>query len=176
MPNDIVVARDRRVYVVDSLEDCVKVYDERGRRIRVIGASGQGPGAFDFPSCLALSPDGSELYVGDQRNHRVQVFSLDGGWLRQFGAPLKRGRFEGCFGSIQSIATVMTASGQTLVHVLDASQNRVQILTHEGSYLTTYGQTGSMPGQFRLALDICVNRQGRILACDAGNRRIETIR
>jgi DNA-binding beta-propeller fold protein YncE len=48
---------------------------------------GGGPGQFDLPHSIAI--DGDQVYVGDRENARIQVFDLNGRYLREwkFGHP-----------------------------------------------------------------------------------------
>ena len=48
-----------------------------------IGGFGEGDGALCYPRGLATA--GSELYVADTENHRVQVFTLGGRHVRSIG-------------------------------------------------------------------------------------------
>ncbi|MEW6746810.1 MAG: 6-bladed beta-propeller [Planctomycetota bacterium] len=175
LPTDITVAPDARVFVADSFQNCVKVFDRRGRRLKVIGGEGTGPGEFKFPSSLTLSPDATELYVGDQGNYRIQVFDLNGGFLREFGGHVERGAFEGRFARIQSVATVIDPEIGTTIHVVDTAQNWIQVLTGNGEYLRSYGETGRSPGKLNLPLDIACNSLGRVIVCNSGNGRVEHI-
>jgi len=47
------------------------------------GSSGTQAGQFNTPHRLAAS--NNELFVADLENYRIQVFDLDGNFLRQFG-------------------------------------------------------------------------------------------
>ena len=60
------------------------VFSQDGQLVRTIGSRGCGPGEFSAPTGVAVSPDG-ELYVSDQLNHRVQVLTLQGVHIREFG-------------------------------------------------------------------------------------------
>jgi DNA-binding beta-propeller fold protein YncE len=175
MPNDLVATSDGRVLVADSKANAVKVYASDLTLQTTIGTQGTAPGELDFPSALALSTNEAELYVGDQGNHRIQVFALDGTFLRTFGGPLALGAFPGNFGRIQSIAVTDGGLQSDLIHVVDAGQNRVQILSASGVYLATYGTTGTQLGELNLPLDITATPAGHILACNTGNRRLEPI-
>ena len=48
------------------------------------GGSGAGPGQFSGPDDLAVDWAGN-IYVADGSNNRVQVFTADGQFVRQFG-------------------------------------------------------------------------------------------
>ena len=47
------------------------------------GSLGSGPGQFDTPHGIAVSPD-DEIYVADRGNRRIQVFEPDGTYIREF--------------------------------------------------------------------------------------------
>jgi len=76
----------------------VKVFDSKdGQLVREWGAQGSGVGEFQYPSGIAVSDD--EVYVGDARNNRVQVFRTSGEYLRQWGTAGKDvGKFDGLQG------------------------------------------------------------------------------
>ena len=50
-----------------------------GGFVRTIGRNGRGPGEFDRPFDVTISPDG-HLLVTDYENHRVQVSGPAGGY------------------------------------------------------------------------------------------------
>lgn len=70
------------VYALDMKDKRVKVYDAAGAFVRAIGKPGQGPGEFDMPSGIQLTPAG-ELMVEDATNRRLSFFATDGQFLRQ---------------------------------------------------------------------------------------------
>ena len=91
-PFGIAVGPSGDVYVTDS-SDRVTQLDAQGNVICRWGGTGSEPGKFDFSpasaganagASIAAGPDGS-VYVSDLDNHRVQVFTRDGDFIRQFG-------------------------------------------------------------------------------------------
>ena len=51
--------------------------------VMVWGEEGSGPGQFSNPIGIAIA--GDEVFVSDAGNNRIQVFSLQGKFLRMFG-------------------------------------------------------------------------------------------
>lgn len=60
------------IYICDSRNKNVKVFDLSGRLKDVIGRRGQGPGEFEAPIAIAI--DASHIYVGDPARSQVQIF------------------------------------------------------------------------------------------------------
>ena len=50
--------------------------------ITTFGTFGRDPGEFEYPEAIAIGPDGL-LYITDTGNHRVQVFTSGGEFVRQ---------------------------------------------------------------------------------------------
>jgi hypothetical protein len=71
---------DDEVFVTDSRESTIKVYDLDGTYLRRIGREGAGPGEFDLPAGAHLTPEG-ELEVFDPFNHRISRFARQGDYL-----------------------------------------------------------------------------------------------
>lgn len=74
----ISVSEDEKIYILDSKEAHVKVFDKNGKYLKTIGRPGQGPGELNRPSTISVSQN--ELMVHETR--RLSFFSLDGEFLR----------------------------------------------------------------------------------------------
>ena len=58
-------------------------YTANGKKVREWGHSGSGPGEFHLPHAIQISRSGT-VYVADRENGRIELFSLDGRYLRAF--------------------------------------------------------------------------------------------
>ena len=76
---------DENIYVLDGAAANIRVFDKEGEYTRTIGKRGQGPGEFEGPRCIQITPQ-NEIMVYDMRNRRISYFSLDGTFLRQNSA------------------------------------------------------------------------------------------
>jgi NHL repeat len=81
---DIAVGDDGRVYVADGYCNArIVVYAPDGSKLHEWGRPGTGPGEFNLPHAIALSPEG-DVYVADRENGRVQWFSAGGDYLGEW--------------------------------------------------------------------------------------------
>lgn len=78
----IEVDDEGNIYVADSKEVCVKVFDKNGKRIRTFGKKGQGPGEIQFFTRVHMFA-GKEIMIYDRGNNRLSFYSLDGEFLRE---------------------------------------------------------------------------------------------
>mgnify|MGYP001825757947 CR=1 FL=1 len=62
------------IYLLDYDLDILDILDPAGNVISSIGSSGDGPGEFDRPGGVAVSPEGW-VYIADTANNRIQVFA-----------------------------------------------------------------------------------------------------
>ena len=72
-PRDVLVDADNRVFVTDTGNKRVVVFDLDGNFITQFGVAGLGAGEFDEPIGLAMDAEG-RLYVADTWNQRIQTF------------------------------------------------------------------------------------------------------
>jgi hypothetical protein len=118
----------------------------------------------------------AELYVADQGQGLVQIFDLDGTFLRSFGGIPTEGmmgwKLKGKFARLQSLQV----DGSNRLHALDSQTSSIQILNPDsGVHITTYGSRGSDPGQLRLPLDMVIDATDQVIVANYGNNRIEMI-
>ena len=141
---------------------------------RVIGESGGGPGQFEAPGGVAVTPEG-ELYVADFYNHRIQKLGADGGFLRQWGETGESGIGAGEFGYPTDVAL---GPGGTL-YVADGYNDRVQAFAPDGRFLRKWGGPfatnvyGPFNGWFATVTGIAVDGRGNIFVADFYNHRVQ---
>lgn len=86
-PSSVEVSSTGDVYVAGH-EDRIQVFTYDGQLKFIFGKSGTADGQFQHPHGLATDRNGENvLYVGDQENHRIQVFNVDGSFLMKFDNP-----------------------------------------------------------------------------------------
>ena len=66
------------IYVLDSLDDRLRIFDLGGKFVGSIGQRGKGPVEFNHPQGLFIDPIKEKIYVADTRNLRVQIMNLQG--------------------------------------------------------------------------------------------------
>ena len=120
-PNNLAIDAHDRLWVVDSCNHRIKVYDANGEEPKLVkmwGVEGTAPGQMRYPYDLVLDGKG-HVYVTEFGNHRVQKFTEDGESLGVYGGP---GREAGQF--YQPWALALDSRGR--LNVLDSYNHRVQ--------------------------------------------------
>jgi len=78
----IQVDDDGNIYVLDTKEILVKVYDKNGKHLRTFGKKGQGPGEFQSASRMYMA-EREKLTFLDTENKRFSYYSLNGECLKE---------------------------------------------------------------------------------------------
>ena len=169
-PTAVAVDMQREVvYVLDTVNHRLALFDLQGRLIEYFGSRGKEPGQFNFPTDVDVDEQG-HLYVLDSLNARVQVFDETGAFLRMFG---ERGTAEGSFEMAKNLA--VSSSGQ--VYVTDALAHKLVIFSTEGDFLMRIGgksvvKNGISPGGFYLPRGVDADSEGSIWVVDSLNRMV----
>jgi hypothetical protein len=80
---DITFAPNGRLFISDGYGNArILEYTAQGKRVKVWGRKGNGPGEFRIPHGIAN--DGKVLYVADRENARIQRFDFDGRYLGEW--------------------------------------------------------------------------------------------
>jgi outer membrane protein assembly factor BamB len=150
-PTGVAVAPTGEIWVCDTANDRLQVFDANGNFLRELGSHGSAPGQFDFGeetaeldgylplgnNCSVAFDAGGALYVADSANQRVQRFpasALD--WM------------------IHSCCSIQT-TGTPLPY--PASEAKPDLVI---------GSEGTGPGQFLFATDVAVAPNGDIFVGD----------
>ncbi|XP_046343659.1 RING finger protein nhl-1-like isoform X1 [Haliotis rufescens] len=141
-------------------------YNQKGHAILRFGERGNETGKFTWPRGVAVSRLDDNIYVADSSNHRVQVFAVDGRFLKTFGT---YGQNEGEFDCLAGIAV----NGLNQVIVSDRYNHRIQIFDRRGQCQSVFGVEGTGDGQLNYPWGIACDNMGFIYVCDKENHRIQ---
>src|SRR5208337_2998125 len=121
-PTNAAVDKDGNLFVTDTLNDRVEVFDADGNFIRAFGKNGDGPGNFARPKGIAVDVDG-HVWVADAMLNRLQVFTPEGQLLLAFG------NFGNMPGQFQSL-TGLTIDKTNRVFAAEQLLGRVQMFRY----------------------------------------------
>ncbi len=100
-PQGVAVDKDGNVYVTDTLNDRVEIFDADGNFMSTFGKPGDGPGYFARPKGIAIDGDG-HIWVADEMQDRLQVFNSEGQLLTYIG--WGHGNLPGQFSALVGVA------------------------------------------------------------------------
>ncbi len=137
-PRDVAVSKDR-IYIADLQRHNVHVLDKATRNLLFDvprnGDETNKSRALFTPTNLALDTKGN-LYVSDTGAFRVQVYDLDGKFVRSVG---EMGDGLGQFARVKGIAL----DRDDRLYAADAMSQVVQIFDDKGKLLTWFGEPGT---------------------------------
>ena len=144
----------------------VKPKPRQFRHVLSFGQQGSSVGMQCCPYGVAVN-ERDEIVVSDIDNHRVQVFSSDGTYLRSFG---RKGDKQGEFNWPAGIA--FNKNSRSIV--VDNNNHRVQLFNEKGEYLSQFGGEGNLDHQLRDPFGLSIDMNGNIVVADLGNKVIKT--
>jgi DNA-binding beta-propeller fold protein YncE len=100
-PQGVALDKDGNVYVTDTLNNRVEIFDADGNFISLFGKHGDGPGYFARPKGIAVDGDG-HIWVADEMADRLQVFNREGHLLTYVG--IGHGEMPGQFKALVGVA------------------------------------------------------------------------
>jgi DNA-binding beta-propeller fold protein YncE len=136
-PTNVAVDKDGTIFVSDTFNDRVEVFDADGKFIRTFGKPGDGPGYFARPKGIAVDADG-HVWVADGVQDRVQVFTPEGQLLIWMGG---HGSYPGQFNALAGI----TIDKNNRVFTSEQYAGRVQMFRYvtDSEALTERGRRES---------------------------------
>jgi len=144
----------------------VQHFTARGEKcLGAFGRAGDGPGEFNRAENLDIDAQ-DQVHVCDSCNHRVEVFSHDGKFLRSFG---KAGGGVGELSYPYDIRIDRTGAQ----FVCEFGNSRIQVFSAEDRPIEILGGPGAGPGQFSNPWSIALDSKGDLYVADALNNRVE---
>ena len=145
----------------------IKPKPRQFRHVLSFGQHGSSVGMLCLPYGVAVN-ERDEIAVTDTNNHRVQVFSSDGTYLRSFG---RKGDKQGELN--WPVAIAFDKNSRSIV--VDTFNHRVQLFDEQGEYLMSqFGDEGNLDHQLKSPYGLSVDRNGNIIVADTGNKVIKT--
>ena len=135
------------------------------RPVSAFGEQGLSVGKFNGPWGVAVNAN-DEIAVTDQSNHRVQIFSSEGKFLRSFG---KKGDNAGELNNPRGI----TFHNNGNIFVADSFNHRIQIFSGEGKFVGSFGEKGNVDSQLDIPSGLSVDSEGNIIVADVGKKLIK---
>ena len=139
--------------------------------VATLGSYGSGDYQFHDPYGVAVDHNGN-IYVADEENHRVQIFSSSRVYQATLGVTDVPGDDNAHFDGPRGVA--VDSSGN--IYVADSGNRRVQVFNSSRAYVRTLGTTGEWGDDFAhfdRPYDVAVDAQGRIYVADIYNQRVQ---
>lgn len=157
----------RQLYVVDTGDHSLKIYDFAGMLISKVGGQRGLEGGFNFPTFAASAHD-SLIIINDALNYRIKLFNTDGDLISSFG---EEGDGPGTFSRPKGID--VDSDGH--IYVVDNLFDNLQVFDPDGRLLLVIGSAGQEIGQFWSPSGIDIEND-TIYIADTFNNRIQILR
>lgn len=180
-PRAVAVGPDGKIYVADSGNNRVQVFNPDGSFLRQWGSTckldkgegcqGKGEGQFNEPWGIAVDKDGN-VFVADTWNHRVQKFDNQGKFLAMWGI------FESTSGELGRphafYGPRALAIGQDgNLYAMDTGNKRVQVFAPDGAAIIQHGGGGLIDGRFDEPTGLAQDGTGAWYVADTWNHRVQ---
>jgi DNA-binding beta-propeller fold protein YncE len=175
IPDDIVlgdcaavgVDSKGNVYAFNRGEHPVAVFDNDGNLLRT-----WGEGVFTRPHGVHVAPDDT-IWLTDDGDHTVRHCTLDGRVLMTLGVPGKPAPFMSGEPFHRCTHTALSPQCDHLFISDGYGNARVHKYTVDGKLLHSWGESGTDPGQFNIAHNICCDPDGWVYVADRENHRVQ---
>ncbi len=165
-PSDVSVSKDGLIYVVDGVNNKIKVFNKNGKFVYSFGRKGLRNGEFRFPLGIDLDSAG-RVYIADSGNHRVQILTPRGKFITQIKIPSKNR-------NLAEPTDVAVDESRNRCYVVD--NNNHYILEYDLSTLQltkTHGAPGPEEREFRFPFLMTLDKDKYLYIVDVVNTRVQ---
>lgn len=167
-PSDVSVSKNGLIYVVDGVNNKIKVFDRNGRFVSSFGNKGSGRGEFSQPLGIDID-DSDKVYIADSGNQRVQIFGTTGSFIAEIKLPPRNDH-------AADPTDVAVDNFNKKCYISDNDNHR--ILAYDLSKLTlinTYGRHGAGRDRFRYPFLMALGKEQNLHVVDVINTRIQVL-
>ncbi|MBN2107384.1 MAG: NHL repeat-containing protein [Deltaproteobacteria bacterium] len=166
-PSDVAVGRDRQIYVLDGVNNCVKVFDSQGRFLFAFGSKGSRQGEFSNPLGIAADREG-RICVADSQNHRVQIFTPAGEWLRTIDSIAPPG------GRPADPTDIAIDESKQQMYVVDNDNHHVLVYSLPSyKQIASWASEGERRDQLQYPFFIAAGADSSVFVVDVINTRVQ---
>jgi DNA-binding beta-propeller fold protein YncE len=167
-PSEVAVSKAGQIYVVDGVNNRIRIYSPQGAPVSSFGKEGAGQGEFKYPLGIDIA-DSGRVYVADSGNHRVQIFDAGGGFISQIKvAPTPRHPADP--------TDVAVDETRKRCYVVDNDNHRILVYDlSELQLLDSYGTPGTGERNFRYPFLIALDKQKYLYIVDVINTRVQVL-
>lgn len=172
-PRNIAISPDGTIFVADSGNHRIQVFDSEGNFVTSWGEFGELPGQLNEP--WGIAADDEHVYVADTWNYRIQKFTHDGEHVSAFGshgATLDPN--EPNLGLFYGPRDITLIENNRLA-ITDTGNHRIQVMDKDGSFQNIVGSLGSDLGFFNEPVGLATGPNGHIYLVDTWNGRIQEL-
>ncbi|WAQ94310.1 NHL1-like protein [Mya arenaria] len=164
-PRGIAVSGADQIYVADSSNHRVQVFDNIGTFIKSFGSYGQADNEFDCLAGIGMNTMG-DILITDRYNHRVQVFDHQGSFKFVFGE-------EGSGDGQMNYPWGISCDSMGFIYVCDKENHRIQVFQSNGIFARKFGRLGRHTGQFENPHYLAISSDNKVYVSDSSNHRIQ---
>ncbi len=167
-PSDVAVSKDGRIYVVDGVNNKIRLYGRDGKLVSSFGKKGSGKGEFHFP--LGIDIDGSgKIYVADSGNHRIQIFNPEGKFIALIKLPSTKNH-------PADPTDVAVDENRKRCYVVDNDNHRILVYDLATRKMSqTYGTPGTGKLAFRYPFLMALDKENYLYIVDVINTRVQVL-
>ena len=183
-PTDIAWDSKDNMYISDGYQNSrVAKFDKHGDWVKSWGSRGRENGQFVLPHNIGVDRS-DNVYVADRNNRRIQVFDVEGTWLRNITmvAPYDKKRHPTLGNTpgtlpdeAQAWTICITNTPTQYLYTSDDNPGRIYKMALDGKMLGYLGESGHEPGQFNWTHAIACPSENTLLVADMNNWRIQKL-
>jgi ABC-type Fe3+ transport system permease subunit/DNA-binding beta-propeller fold protein YncE len=167
-PRSVAVNSKGELYISEyGMVERVQRFAPHGTNFLGIIGKGAGEGAGEFRRAEGVGVDAQDrVFVADSCNHRVQVFSREGNFIREHGKA-------GSGTNEMSYPYDVRVDRAGYEFVCEFGNSRVQVFDRDGKFVEFLGGIGGEPGKMNNPWSICLDSKGNLYVADSGNHRVQ---
>ena len=156
-PNGLVFNSNKMLYVVDSGNNRVQVFQQDDKFAFTLGCYGSYPGQFEYPVRIAIDAD-----------NRVLVSDYDGDYISLFS---HTGSFISRIRWYRPYSITVSPDG----HIITDCYDLITVWSPTHQLISTFGEKGSQQGEFYDIRGISISSTGTIYVVERLNKRLQII-
>ncbi len=167
-PSDVAVASDGHIYVVDGVNNTIRIFNQKGKLVSSFGKKGSGRGEFRFPLGIDIDSLG-KVYIADSGNHRVQIFNSWGSFVAEIKIPAKGN-------NPADPSDVVVDDSRNRCYIVDNDNHHILAYDLTTLKLTkTFGTLGTDKRAFRYPFFITLDKNKYLYIVDVINTRVQVL-